>query len=216
MIALVLAAFLGGTHGGGGGGGGGSHPAPQAHSAPAPRSAPPARPAPGFSLPHDITPHVQPAPRPVAPAQPPRAAAPARPAEPARPNEPARRQPTSPLPRYQARPAAHGPVVANPHHWSHPWQWNNGVAWVAAPIYWGGGFWGAYELGLDANQYVVEPETPGAQLLEEYDLTQTPCGPPNLVEIFGPDGSEICAFPNSLVAAGQYAIDPDTLTLVSY
>ncbi|HEY5348689.1 MAG TPA: hypothetical protein VIJ64_03120, partial [Candidatus Lustribacter sp.] len=125
-------------------------------------------------------------------------------------------RPVQPLPRVHPRPPAHGRTVQNPHHWAHSWQWNNGTAWIGAPDYWGGGFWGPYALGLAVGSYLVEPDTPGAQLLEEYDLTQTLCGPPNLVEIFGPDGSEICAFPNDLVGPGQYQVDPTTLTLISY
>jgi len=46
-------------------------------------------------------------------------------------------------------------------------------------------------------------------------LTQTPCGPPNLVVILGPDNSVICAYPNNLVAPGEYSLDPSTLTIVS-
>jgi hypothetical protein len=120
------------------------------------------------------------------------------------------------MPHNRAAPPANAPRIANPRHWTRSWQWNNGAAWNPAPIYWGGGFWGAYALGLEPDQYVAEPDTPGADLLASYGLTQVPCGPPNLVEIYGPDGSEICAYPNALVAAGQYWVDPTTLTLVSY
>jgi hypothetical protein len=98
--------------------------------------------------------------------------------------------------------------------------------------YWGGGFWGGFALGslgaalafgaiddqqaqLEYPSYEVQPDTPGALLLQNYGLQQTPCGPPDLVVIWGPDNSVICAFPNDNVAAGNYGIDPTTLTLVS-
>ena len=182
---------------------GGQHSAPPAHAAP-----PPA---------HAAPPHVAPAPPHVAPA-PPHAAPAPRPAGgfnlPHDISRPVSRPPLS-MPHYQARPPAHGRPVANPHRWG-SWQWNNGVAWSPASAYWGGGFWGPWAIGLAIGSYFVQPETPGAELLAEYGLTQTPCGPPNLVEIFGPDGSEICAYPNDLVGPGQYQVDPQTLTLISY
>jgi len=63
--------------------------------------------------------------------------------------------------------------------------------------------------------YQAEPDSPGAQLLQDYGLQQTDCGPPDLVVIWGPDNSVICAFPNDTVAPGNYDIDPSTFTLVS-
>lgn len=188
MIAVVLALVLAGDHSGG------NHAPPPQHAAPPPVHVAPPPPHPsGFNLPHDVPPqHPGTAfPQPV-------------------------RRPVQPLPHYQARPPATGPRVVNPNHWSQPWQWNNGVAWIGATNYWGWGFWGPWTFGLAAGSYFVQPDSPGAQLLAEYGLTQTPCGPPNLVEIYGPDGSEICAFPNQLVAPGEYQVDPTTLTLVSY
>jgi hypothetical protein len=133
-------------------------------------------------------------------------------------------------------PIARRPPIANPHYrGQQPWTWNHGVVWAPAPVYWGGGFWGPFALGAAAaafgaaaygsfddpatNQiypsYEVEPNSPGAQLLANYQLTQTPCGPPNLVVIFGPDGSLICADPSGLVGPGEYDLDPSNLTLVS-
>jgi hypothetical protein len=125
-------------------------------------------------------------------------------------------------------------VVANPrYHAQRPWDWNHGVTWAPAGRYWGGGFWGSFALGAaavalgaaafgaldyDNNQYTsyqVAPDSPGATLLENYGLTQTPCGPPDLVVIFGPDNSVICADPNATVGPGQYDLDPSTLTIVS-
>lgn len=129
---------------------------------------------------------------------------------------------------HQFGPNPHGRVITRPHYSRQPWGWNRGIVWNPAPNYWGGGFWGPFAFGLsfgfwgyyDWNgypyySYQVQPGTPGAELLEEYQLTQTPCGPPNLVVIWGPDNSVICAFPNDLVGPGEYTIDPTTLTLVS-
>jgi hypothetical protein len=131
---------------------------------------------------------------------------------------------------YQNHPR--GPAVQNPRHWSGNWQWNRGVAWQPAQTYWGGGFWGAFALGALADavlfgsiddyqdqlsypSYQVLPDSPGAQLLQNYGLQQTPCGPDNLVVIWGPDNSVICAYPNDTVGPGNYDLDPTTLSLVS-
>ena len=129
-------------------------------------------------------------------------------------------------------PNYHGPSIGNPHHWG-GWGWNHGVHWYPVPIYWGGGFWGPWAFATLSSavllgsiidyqdqaiypSYQVQPLTPGAQLLQDYGLTQTPCGPPNLVVIWGPDAnSVICAFPNQMVAPGNYDVDPSTLTLVN-
>jgi hypothetical protein len=124
----------------------------------------------------------------------------------------------------------HGATVTNPvYHGYAAWGWNGGYAWYAAPYYWGGGFWGAFAIGATSaaiygsivannstyTSYQAEPSSPGAKLLASYQLTQTPCGAPNLVVIFGPNNSVICAYPNSLVAAGNYSVNPQTLTIVS-
>jgi hypothetical protein len=109
------------------------------------------------------------------------------------------------------------------------WGWNRGVAWYPAPAYWGGGFWGAMAIGVTSaavfgaivanntryTSYQIMPSSPGATLLNNYHLTQTPCGPPNLVVIFGPNNSVICAYPNDIVAPGSYNLDTSTLSLVS-
>lgn len=125
----------------------------------------------------------------------------------------------------------HGPVVRNPHRWW-GWGWNHGVPWYPAPIYWGGGFWGPFAFSgftagllfgsiIDSQDQMIYPSyqigqsSPGAQLLQDYGLQQTECGPPNLVVIWGPDNSVICAYPNDLVAPGNYQLDPATLTIVS-
>lgn len=97
------------------------------------------------------------------------------------------------------------------------------------------GFWGPFALGLAAAavgaiaygsfidpannevipSYQVAPDSAGATLLSNYQLMQTPCGPPNLVAIFGPDNTVICAQPNGLVGPGEYDVDSSNLSLVS-
>jgi hypothetical protein len=116
---------------------------------------------------------------------------------------------------YHAQPSGNGRrVIANPrYHAQRPWDWNRGVAWAPAAHYWGGGFWGSFALDAAAvalgaaafgtfaynnavlTSYQVAPGSPGATLLANYQLTQTPCGPPDLVV--------------------QYDLDPQTLTIVS-
>ena len=182
--------------------GGGSRPAPAARPAPpAQRPNPPAqRPNPPAQRPNP------PAQRPNPPAQ--------------RPNQPAQRPPSSYYRPPNYRPS-HTVVVVNPIYRGPAWGWNRGVAWYPAPAYWGGGFWGTlgYIYGQNNQQYVsyqVQPNSPGAQMLMNYQLTQTQCGPDNLVVIYGPNNSVICAYPNNLVSAGTYSLDPSTLTLSSY
>jgi hypothetical protein len=124
----------------------------------------------------------------------------------------------------------HGAVVTNPAYVGAPaWGWNAGVAWYPAYGYYGGGFWGPYAAGVATaavfgtlvynsqtiTSYQVEANSPGAKLLAGYHLTQVPCGPPNLVVIFGPNGGVICATPNGMVSAGNYSVNANTLTIVS-
>jgi len=131
------------------------------------------------------------------------------------------RGPVQPLPPYRARTPVRtagnggGQPAPNPQTDSSQWQWNGDLAWIGTNTYWGDGFWGPLEAGLAASAYIVAEGSPGAQLLEAYGLTQTPCGPPNLVQILGPGASEICAFPNAHVAPGVYRVDAETLTLIS-
>jgi hypothetical protein len=122
----------------------------------------------------------------------------------------------------------HGATVTNPVYHG-VWGWNGGYAWYPAPYYWGGGFWGAFAVGVTsaavygsivaANQtytsYQIAADSPGAKLLQSYQLTQTSCGPPNLVVIYGPNNSVICAYPNQTVSAGNYSLNTQTLTIVS-
>jgi hypothetical protein len=121
--------------------------------------------------------------------------------------------------------------IRNPRFDGQQYGWNNGVAWRPAPTYWGGGFWGPFALAdlsasvlfgsvLDAENnvyypsYQIESDTPGYDILNDYGLQQVECGPPGLVEIWGPDDSVVCADPNDEVAAGNYEVDPATFTLV--
>jgi hypothetical protein len=101
------------------------------------------------------------------------------------------------------------------------------MAWSAAPYYWGGGFWGAMAIGVTSaavygsivssgttyNSYQVQPNTPGSTFLSNYQLVQVECGPPNLVNVYGPENSVICANPNNLVSAGNYNLDTASLSL---
>ncbi|MGB6985136.1 MAG: hypothetical protein WBD74_04070, partial [Candidatus Aquilonibacter sp.] len=109
--------------------------------------------------------------------------------------------------------------------------WNGGVAWAPVPYYYGGGFWGAMAIGVTSaavfgsivnttthetvTSYEVQPSSPGATMLSNYGLTQVQCGPANVVVVYGPDNSVICATPNAKVSAGEYTLDTETLSLVS-
>lgn len=227
LPAVVLAQSHGGgggaghVSGGGGGahvsgGGGGAHVSPRAPVAQSPH---------GFSFPHET--NVQPIPpsRPVAP--PVSSATGAGHTTATYTRVPFNRNVTGGPYHGQF----HGPPIHNPHHGPR-WGWNHGVIWYPAPIYWGGGFWGPFAFGgatagflfgsiIDYQDqaiypsYEIAPTSPGAELLQNYGLTQTECGPPNLVVIWGPDDSVICAYPNNLVAPGNYELDPATLTIVS-
>jgi hypothetical protein len=118
-----------------------------------------------------------------------------------------------PMPVYQAR------SVVSYYGYSAPvypvWHWNGGVAWVGIPQFWGFGFWGNFAPAPPVATYTVAESSPGAQLLANYNLTQGPCDQDNMVQIYGPDNSEICAYPNNLVSPGQYQIDMSNLSLVS-
>ena len=125
----------------------------------------------------------------------------------------------------------HGATVTNPVYGGYPrGDGTAAYAWYPAPYYYGGAFWGAFAVGAAAAvtygtivaanstpivSYEVQPSSPGAKLLASYKLTQTQCGKPNLVVIFGPNNSVICAIPNSLVVAGNYSVNTSTLTIVS-
>jgi hypothetical protein len=107
------------------------------------------------------------------------------------------------------------------------WGWNGGIPWYPARNYWGYGFWGPWGLsasnvgqfGSVARGGAIYPSryasisSPGAQLLMDYELHQTQCGPPNLVIIWGPNNSVICAHASTLALPGNYRLDPATLTI---
>jgi len=227
----------------GGGGARGAAPGPRAAAPQMPQRAASFPTAHGFQLNRDLTPpQAVAAPQRVAPPQrvvpPPQAAAPQRFAPPQQATAPQRRQ-TQPIARAPVAVRNNPPHqppgnpgarrrISDPRVNGNPWSWNRGVAWNPAPAYWGGGFWGALGFAGAAlafgalnngdqtyDSYEVYPDSPGADLLANYQLTQTPCGPPGLVQIWGPDNSLICAFPNNIVGPGDYDIDPSTLTLVS-
>jgi hypothetical protein len=124
-----------------------------------------------------------------------------------------------------------GRGIRDPRDQGGQWGWNHGRRWDPSSIYWGGGFWGAFALGdlgenlaygsivddqdqVDYPSYQVQADTPGQQLLADYGLEQTQCGPPNLVVIWGPNNSVICALPDADVAPSNYQVDPATFTLV--
>ena len=145
-----------------------------------------------------------------------------RPIDPGQPSRPPNSPPVQPLPRYQAK--TPGKVASSntstqnsppdQSDW-YAWSWDNDLAWSVAPSYWGDGFWGPLAFGLGASAYLAAQGSPGYRLLQDYGLQQTPCGPPGLVEIIGPNDSEICASPNAFVAAGVYYVDVSMLTLYS-
>jgi hypothetical protein len=197
LVALPTIALAQRDHGGGS-----RAPQPVARPAPVsrPQPQPQARVAPpanqGFNLNRDISPRP--------PAQQPQV----------RPQPQVRQQPAQ-RPARVPQPVArgfHGSVVHNPHGSGGAWYWNRGVAWAPAPIYWGGGFWGPWAFA-DLSAAILFGSIADAN--NDYGLQQTPCGPPNLVVIWGPDNSVICAFPNATVAPGNYQLDPSTLTIVS-
>jgi hypothetical protein len=109
------------------------------------------------------------------------------------------------------------------------WGWNGGVIWYPAYGYWGGGFWGPYAWGFTTayvfgeyydeetkeptKSYEVAPDSPGADVLKGYGLTQTQCQAQGVVVIFGPEGSVVCATPNETVPAGTYDLNVQDLTI---
>ncbi len=123
---------------------------------------------------------------------------------------------------------AAGFVVVNPRYHGSAWGWNRGNRWEGYSDDWGDGFWGPFALGSLTGAFIVGADSeeslpyyqvaegsPGAQLLANYDLSQTPCGPPDLVMLYGPNGGTICAYPNDEVPPGPYNISESTLTLTA-
>lgn len=54
---------------------------------------------------------------------------------------------------------------------------------------------------------------PSFRLLSDYELIQTQCRD-DVVIIYGPEDSQICALPNSTIPAGVYFIDTEDFMLV--
>ncbi len=114
-----------------------------------------------------------------------------------------------------------GTVLVNPRPWGGAnWAWNAGRPWTANASFWGGGFWGAFAgaaltTAIWNQTRFTSPAvgSPGWALFQNYGLTPTRCGPQNLVYIYGPNNSVMCAFPNRYVPAGFYSVDPVTLQL---
>lgn len=122
-------------------------------------------------------------------------------------------------------------TINNPVYAGGAYGWNGGVAWAPAPYYWGGGFWGAMAIGVTSaavfgaivdddthttyNSYEVQPNTPGSTFMSSYGLVQVKCGAPNLVVVYGPEKSVICANPNDKVPAGEYQLNSETLALTA-
>lgn len=118
-------------------------------------------------------------------------------------------------------------VIVNPNWNRNNWWWNRGNPWYPVPYYWGGGFWGNLAIGITSaavagavagsvagnNPPTVIINSPGGQLLASYGLVQVPCSG-NVVVIYGPSGSVVCARPNNTVPAGVYTIDTSTLSLI--
>jgi hypothetical protein len=129
------------------------------------------------------------------------------------------------------RPNGDRGYVQNPIYNGPNYGWNGGVVWAPVPYYWGGGFWGPWAWGVTSvyvygeihdeeedvtyNSYQVQPGTPGETFLNSYQLVQVPCGPPNLVVVYGPEQSVICATPNQYVGVGEYQLDTTSLSLIS-
>jgi hypothetical protein len=66
------------------------------------------------------------------------------------------------------------------------------------------------------NYVIIERGTPGYTLFDSYGLTQVQCvDSESLVFVYGPQDSLICALPNSLVSAGYYDVEPETLVLIA-
>ncbi|MBV9333359.1 MAG: hypothetical protein JO146_05080 [Candidatus Eremiobacteraeota bacterium] len=113
-------------------------------------------------------------------------------------------------------------VLVNPRFGGARWWWNRGNPWVVNTGYWGGGFWGPFAFftlaagaALWNQTRFVEPGwgSPGWWLFQNYGLTPARCGPQNLVYIYGPNDSVMCAYPNMYVPPGFYYVDPGTLQL---
>jgi len=118
-------------------------------------------------------------------------------------------------------------VIVNPNWNRGNWWWHGGNPWYPNPAYWGGGFWGNLAVGVTSaavagavagsvagsSSPTVVVNSPGGQLLSTYGLVQVPCSG-NVVVIYGPSSSVVCAQPTSAVPAGSYTIDSNSLSLI--
>lgn len=124
-----------------------------------------------------------------------------------------------------------GNIIINPRPERNSWGWHGGNPWSPNYNYWGGGFWGGFAVGavttavtgaiINSNSssnttyVVIEKDTPGYYLFDSYQLTQVECNTSqNLVFIYGPQDTLMCANPNSVVSGGYYDVDPEDLVLV--
>jgi hypothetical protein len=114
-------------------------------------------------------------------------------------------------------------ILVSPRLWPGSFGWNWNRPWVAQPGFWGGGFWGPFSLfsmiagaGIWGQTRYTMPAfgSPGSILFENYGLYAAACGPHNLVYVYGPNNSVMCAWPNQYVPPGAYFVDMETLQLV--
>ncbi len=112
------------------------------------------------------------------------------------------------------------------------WRWYGGRRWSPNQKYWGGGFWGSFIINPTirvirqqtntydsyskfTNYQEIEQNAPGDELFKNYQLTQVRCDVnQDLVFVYGPSDTLMCAIPNDKVPAGQYYIDIEDLVLV--
>ena len=123
-------------------------------------------------------------------------------------------------------------IVVNPRYNGRgSWGWYGGRPWYGDYNYWGGGFWGGFAVGAfttavtgaiinssndnDTNYVVIEKDTPGYTLFSSYNLVQVQCNTSeDLVFIYGPQDTLMCATPNTYVSSGYYDVDQENLVLV--
>ena len=123
-------------------------------------------------------------------------------------------------------------IITQPYYDLSDWWWNNGNRWYPDNYYWGHGFWGNFissmiNIGLTnalinsnyanetPNYVVIEDDSPGYYLFNKYNLTQVECDiSQNLVFIYGPQNSLMCAIPNENVPSGYYEVNTESLVLI--
>ena len=147
-------------------------------------------------------------------------------------NRPMNRVRPTPSRRINRNIINNGNIVVNPRVNYGGWGWNGGRRWYPSYSYWGGGFWGGFAVGAfttavtgaiinsssssDTTYVVIEKDSPGYSLFDSYGLTQIDCNSSgDIVFIYGPQDTLMCAYPNEYVVAGYYDVDPEDLTLVA-